>query len=126
LWESPDRKILTPPLLQSMLEERECIVLQLDERSEVLGPFYRQFQETVRGIAKSGFEGMKHQKTLVKHYKHEIDVYQKNGGDRYMGYFSAVARKAAAVKREAEVQKTSGQATDRTAPEVQDNEADTK
>ncbi|MFZ1730161.1 MAG: methyltransferase domain-containing protein [Bacteroidota bacterium] len=102
VWESPERKILTPPLIQSMLEERDFEVLQLDDRSDVLGPFYRQFQETVRGIAKSGFEGMKHQKTLVKHYKHEIDVYHKNGGDRYMGYFSAVARRAAAVQNEEE------------------------
>jgi SAM-dependent methyltransferase len=109
LWESPERKILTPPLVREMLVERGCEVLQLDDRSEVLGPFYRQFQETVRGIAKGGFVGMKHQKGLVKHYKHEIDVYQKNGGDRYMGYFSAVARRSGAVNGEEQDQKGSAQ-----------------
>jgi SAM-dependent methyltransferase len=93
VWESPDHKIPTPPQVRALLEERGLEVLQLDDRSSVLDPFYRQFHDTVRGIAKGGFEGMKHQKGLVKHYKHEIDVYRKHGGDRYMGYFSAVGRR---------------------------------
>lgn len=93
VWESPDHRILTPPQIRTLFEDRGLEVLQLDDRSGVLDTFYRQFQETVRGIAKGGFEGMKHQKSLVKHYKHEIDVYRKNGGERYMGYFGAVCRK---------------------------------
>jgi SAM-dependent methyltransferase len=93
VWESPDFKILTPPQLRALFEERGLEVLQLEDRSSVLDAFYRQFHDTVRSIAKGGFEGMKHQKGLVKHYKHEIDVYRKNGGERYMGYFSAVCRK---------------------------------
>ncbi len=99
VWESPDYKIPTPPMIRELLEQRGCEVLQLDDRSSVLDPFYKQFQETVRGIARGGFEGMKHQKSLVKHYKHEIDVYRKHGGDRYMGYFSAVARKGKGDRR---------------------------
>ncbi len=93
VWESPDHKILTPPDVRALAEARGCTVYQLQEESAVLGPFYRQFQETVRGITKNRFEGMKHQKALVKHYKHEIDVFHRHGGDRYMGYFSLVARK---------------------------------
>ncbi|MDX9758563.1 MAG: methyltransferase domain-containing protein [Bacteroidota bacterium] len=92
VWESPDHKVLTPPAVRALLEERGVEVLALEDRSDVLDPFYRQFHDTVRGIAKSRFEGMKHQKALVKHYKHEIDVYRKHGGARYMGYFGMVGR----------------------------------
>ncbi|MBR9978924.1 MAG: methyltransferase domain-containing protein [Bacteroidetes bacterium] len=94
VWESPDHKILTPPQLRQLLEERGMEILHFEDRSRVLDSFYRQFEDTVRDIAHGGFEGMKHRKSLIKHYKHEIDVYRKHGGDRYMGYFSMVARKS--------------------------------
>jgi len=93
VWESPDHKLLTHEGLRKLLEERGLEIINLEDRSEVLDGFYRQFSGTVKGIAKSGFEGMKHVKGLVKHYKHEIDVYRKHGGKRYMGYMSAVTRR---------------------------------
>lgn len=93
LWESPDHKMHTRAGLQQMLEERDLQIINLEDRSDVLGAFYRQFNSTVKGIAKGGFEGLKHMKGLVKHYKHEIDVYHKHGGDRFMGYMSAVSRR---------------------------------
>lgn len=93
VWEGPDHKVLTPPAVRALLEERGIEVLALEDHSEVLDHFYRQFHDTVRGIAKSRFEGMKHQKALVKHYKHEIDVYRKHGGARYMGYFAMVGKR---------------------------------
>lgn len=93
VWESPDHKLLTHEGLRQLLEERGLEIINLEDRSEVLDGFYRQFSGTVKGIAKSGFEGMKHVKGLVKHYKHEIDVYRKHGGKRYMGYMSAVTRR---------------------------------
>ena len=93
VWESPDFKIPTPQTVRTLLEERGLEVLQLEDRSTALDPFYHQFHETVRGIAKGGLEGMKHQKAIVKHYKHEIDVYNKHGGDRFLCYFSAICRR---------------------------------
>ncbi len=93
LWESPDHRLHTREGLQKLLEDRDLDIITLENRSDVLGPFYNQFNSTVRGIAKGGFEGLKHMKGLVKHYKHEIDVYHKQGGKRYMGYMSAVSRR---------------------------------
>lgn len=93
VWESPDHKLLTREGLREMLEERGLEIINLEDRSDVLEGFYRQFTGRVKGITKSGFEGMKHVKGLVKHYKHEIDVYRKHGGKRYMGYMSVVTRR---------------------------------
>jgi SAM-dependent methyltransferase len=95
VWESREHKLLTREALRTLLEERGLEIITLEDRSDVLEGFYHQFTGTVKGIAKGGFEGMKHLKGLVKHYKHEIDVYRKHGGDRYMGYMSAVARRIA-------------------------------
>ncbi len=93
LWESPDHKLHTREGLQQLLEGHGLQIINIEDRSDVLGGFYRQFNSTVKGIAKGGFEGLKHMKGLVKHYKHEIDVYNKHGGDRFMGYMSAVSRR---------------------------------
>lgn len=93
VWEGPDHKLLTPADVRSLLEERGLEVLALENWSDVLGPFYDQFSGKVKDMAKGGFEGLKHLKGLVKHYKHEIDVYTKHRGDEYMGYLAAVCRK---------------------------------
>ena len=78
----------------SLLTERGFDVRDITNRSYVLASFYAQFREAAQSIARGKFEGMKHQKSLVKHYKHEIDVYHKHGGDRYMGYVSIAAIKS--------------------------------
>ncbi|MDT8323844.1 MAG: methyltransferase domain-containing protein [Bacteroidota bacterium] len=93
LWESPDHKMHSREGLRQLLEERGLEIINLEDRSDVLGAFYQQFNSTVKGIAKGGFEGLKHMKGLVKHYKHEIDVYHKHGGRKFMGYMSAVSRR---------------------------------
>jgi len=92
VWEGPDHKLLTPAEVRTLLEERGLEVLALENWSDALGPFYEQFRGTVKDMAKGGFEGLKHLKGLVKHYKHEIDVYSKHRGYEYMGYLGAVAR----------------------------------
>jgi len=93
LWESPDHHLHTRGGIRTLLEDRGLEVILIENRSHVLGPFYRQFDSTVKGIAKGGFEGLKHMKGLVKHYKHEIDVYHKQGGKKHMGYLIAVSRR---------------------------------
>jgi SAM-dependent methyltransferase len=93
LWESPDHHLHTRGGIRTVLEERGLDVVLIENRSHVLGPFYRQYDSTVKGIAKSGFDGLKHMKGLVKHYKHEIDVYNRQGGKKHMGYLIAVSRR---------------------------------
>jgi SAM-dependent methyltransferase len=91
VWEDRDHKILTMEALSAQIANRGFTIRRISDHSNVLGPFYRQFRDTAHGIARTGFEGMKHLKTLVKHYKHEIDVYHKHGGNRYMGYVTVEA-----------------------------------
>jgi SAM-dependent methyltransferase len=91
VWESPDHKIMTIDAICTLLTERGFEVKDITDRSNVLNSFYEQFREAAQSLVRGKFEGMKHQKTLIKHYKHEIDVYHKHGGDRYMGYVSIAA-----------------------------------
>lgn len=93
VWESANQKIATKQDILDLMDAFGLDLIMLEDRSSVLSPFYEQFTGEVKGIVKAGFEGMKHQKTLVKHYKHEIDVYLKHGGRKWMGYFVAVAKK---------------------------------
>ncbi len=93
VWEARDHKLLHREALLRLLEERGLRVVHVDDRSRALDAFYRQFQDAAYSLAKGGFEGMKHMKHLVKHYKHEIDVYRKHGGDRFMGYLAVLAKR---------------------------------
>jgi SAM-dependent methyltransferase len=92
VWESREHKIMLFEETVTLFAERGFDVIAAEDHSRVLGSFYAQFRDAAQTIAKGKFEGMKHLKTLVKHYKHEIDVYHKHGGKRYMGYMSIAAR----------------------------------
>jgi SAM-dependent methyltransferase len=100
VWESERQKVPTKNELESLLAETGYSEISVSDSSRELAAFYAQFREEVKSIAKNQFEGMKHKKTLVKHYKHEIDVYLKNGGDKWMGYFLAMAKKPLSVNSE--------------------------
>ena len=90
VWESPDHKLYRREELEQQLVSHGLRPVLFTDASKRLEPFYAQFSGTVKDITRSEFEGLKHMKSLVKHYKHEIDVYLKNGGDRWMGYCTAV------------------------------------
>ena len=64
---------------------------EFNDRSRELRAFYLQFKDDAKSITQSGFEGIKHLKSVVKKYKHEIDVYTKLGGDEHLGYFMLTA-----------------------------------
>lgn len=91
VWESTRRRVPALDEIPALLQDADMTQQILKDESRVLAPFYRQFSGDVRQIAGSAFKDMKHLKSQVKQYKHEIDVYLKLGGDRYMGYFSALA-----------------------------------
>ncbi len=93
VWESRSHKILHRDALVALIESAGITGLRIEDASKRLAAFYKQFGEEVRSIVSGGFEGMKHHKSLVKHYKHEIDVYSRNGGSRWMGYLLVAGRK---------------------------------
>jgi len=97
VWETKDHTVLTTEAILAFFKERGFEILHSQLRSDVLKSFYAQFHDSVRAIAKDGFQGFKHMKTLVKHYKHEIDVYSKHGGDKHMGYLVLVSKRTADV-----------------------------
>jgi SAM-dependent methyltransferase len=94
VWEDRSHKILHRDALTAAVESAGITDLRVVDASKKLAAFYKQFGEEVRTIVSGGFEGMKHHKSLVKHYKHEIDVYARNGGSRWMGYLLVAGRKA--------------------------------
>jgi SAM-dependent methyltransferase len=93
-WDSREHHTMTEDELCDLIAEAGFAVTSFTDSSKRLDSFYAQFSEQVRDIAAGGFEGMKHRKSLVKQYKHEIDVYRKNGGNAYMGYCGIVATAA--------------------------------
>jgi len=80
---------------QGLIEESGLILEDTRDDSSALDRFYTQFTAEIKSIAHSRFEGMKHYKSLVKQYKHEIDTYFKNGGNKYMGHLTIRAIKPA-------------------------------
>ncbi|MCZ7558340.1 MAG: class I SAM-dependent methyltransferase [Bacteroidia bacterium] len=94
VWESREHKILHFDETVALFRDRGFDIIATVDQSRVLGGFYAQFRDAAQSIAREKFEGLKHLKALVKHYKHEIDVYHKHGGKRYMGYMSIVAKHA--------------------------------
>ena len=90
VWEAEERRIFTEHQLGHLFEAAELELAFFEIRRNALDSFYQQFTSEIKSITKADFEGMKHQKSLVKHYKHEIDVYLKHGGEKYMGYFTAM------------------------------------
>ncbi len=94
VWEAEERRIFTEHQLGDLFEEAELELAFFEIRRNALNSFYEQFTTEIKSITKADFEGMKHQKSLVKHYKHEIDVYLKHGGEKYMGYFTAMVTAA--------------------------------
>jgi len=91
VWDSAGHKTTDREGIRALVEEAGFTVTRFMDMSKRLDSFYSQFSEQVRDIAAGGFEGMKHRKSLVKQYKHEIDVYRKNGGSAFMGYCGIVA-----------------------------------
>jgi SAM-dependent methyltransferase len=92
VWETERRKVQQLSDFPLLFSGTGLEVLYTEDASSWLGGFYAQFGGTVRGIVHDGFEGMKHHRALVKHYKHEIDIYLRHGGARYMGYAVLAAR----------------------------------
>jgi SAM-dependent methyltransferase len=95
VWGSIEYQVPTREELRAMLDAAGFEVRAFMDASKELEPFYRQFSGDAHSIVSGGFEGLKHMKSLVKHYKHEIDVYLKLGGRKYMGYAAVIA-----IKRE--------------------------
>lgn len=93
VWESPEHRIPTEEEYRELLEDADFTVDAIGDAGNVLGSFYDQFTGGVEEFVRSSFEGVKHRKALIKHYKHEIDVYRRQGGDKYMGYLAARAIK---------------------------------
>ncbi len=93
VWESREYSVLSVGELLELTAETGFTDTSIHDATEHLEPFYTQFTGDVRKIAGAGFEGFKQHKALVKHYKHEIDVYLKQGGRRWMGYFGVIGRK---------------------------------
>ncbi len=91
VWESPDHKIMTVDAITTLIIERGYELINVTDRSQVLGSFYAQFRDAAQNLVRGRFEGMKHLKSIIRHYKHEIDIYHKHGGKRYMGYVSVAA-----------------------------------
>ena len=96
VWEAEERRVYTESQLGDLFEDAGLELAFFDIRRKALNSFSQQFTAEIKSITKTDFEGMKHQKSLVKHYKHEIDVYLKHGGEKYMGYFTAIVRAAKA------------------------------
>ncbi len=92
-WESTRNKIFQKAELEILLAECGFQVKEFSDRSRELRTFYLQFKNDAKSITQSGFEGIKHLKSVVKKYKHEIDVYTKLGGDEHLGYFLLSATK---------------------------------
>jgi SAM-dependent methyltransferase len=95
VWDAQGYKTPDKEQFIAVIEEAGFVVTEFADTSSRLESFYAQFSDQVRSIAAGGFEGMKHHKALVKQYKHEIDVYRKNGGDAFMGCGVFLARPAA-------------------------------
>jgi SAM-dependent methyltransferase len=93
VWEAPDRKVPTLEELEAQLKDRGFEIRWSRICNGVLDSYYRQFSANAHERAKKGFEGEKHMKHLIKHYKHEIDTYEKFGGRDFMGYGAVVAVK---------------------------------
>lgn len=90
VWEAEERRVFTENQLGDLFADAGLQLTYFEVRRSALNAFYQQFMTELKSITKGGFEGMKHQKSLIKHYKHEIDVYLKQGGEKYMGYFTAI------------------------------------
>jgi ubiquinone/menaquinone biosynthesis C-methylase UbiE len=93
LWESRDNHIPTEEQWKTLISQAGLSCIWTSDNSRALEKFYRQFRRDIKHMADSKFEGMKHFKSLGKQYKHEIDVYTKNGGDKYMGHVLLIAQK---------------------------------
>ncbi len=93
LWETANRKVHTLDDLGTLAASRGLEQVAQRDASTVLEAFYSQFIEDVRHKVKTHFEGEKHLKGLIRHYKHEIDMYLKFGGRDHMGYGISVYRK---------------------------------
>ena len=93
VWDSLDNKTMDGQDMMDMISAAGFVVQKFTDHSNVLEAFYAQFSEQVHDIAAGGFQGLKHRKSLVKQYKHEIDVYRKNGGKEFMGYCVVIAGK---------------------------------
>lgn len=94
VWETREYTVPTRAELADLLAECGFRIVHESDQTRVLEPFYKQFMTDVKKLAAAGFEEFKQHRALVKHYKHEIDMYFKHGGRRYMGYVVIGARAA--------------------------------
>jgi SAM-dependent methyltransferase len=93
IWETLNRKVSTMEELVAVFEARGFATERMMECSDVLASYYEQFYREVRERVRNKFMGEKHMKGLIRHYKHEIDMYLKFGGSDYMGYGVLMGRK---------------------------------
>ncbi|MAT38027.1 MAG: hypothetical protein CL946_00310 [Ectothiorhodospiraceae bacterium] len=94
VWEIDDANIMNVEAWRKMLEQGGFTEIDTGNLSKQLEPFYKQFSEDMKGLANSGYEGMKHQKALAKAFKHEMDVYLRQGGRKWMGHLLVVGSRA--------------------------------
>ena len=102
VWSGKEYQVPDAQALSLMLLESGFVDINIEDVSRELTGFYSQFTEDVRKLAKSDDEIQKQHKALVKHYKHEIDVYMKLGGKKHMGYAACKAVKSTSVQEEAQ------------------------
>jgi SAM-dependent methyltransferase len=92
-WEGLRNRVFTRTGLEELLNRCAFHLQTAEDRSGELRSFYLQFKDEAKAMTQGGFEGRKHLKSLIKRYKHEIDVYTKLGGHKVMGYILLTAAK---------------------------------
>ena len=97
VWESPTQRIPTRDGLEKLFESFSMEILSFEQANDALTSFYKQFDSEVKDISRRKFDGFKHQKNLIRHYKHEIDVFSKHGGSKFMGYALVRAKRSGVV-----------------------------
>jgi SAM-dependent methyltransferase len=93
-WDAASFRTLSREAFRREIEEAGFAVERAEDHRGALDGFYRQFGDEVHTRARDGSDDTAQLRALVRRYKHEIDVYLRQGGKAYMGFASVVGGKS--------------------------------
>ncbi len=93
VWETRQFQIPTLDGWHSIMSEKDFQIVWSEDISDVLGLFYQQFGDDISKMSEDDFAHIKKYKSLLIHYRHEMNVYLKQQGHKWMGYLILVAER---------------------------------
>ncbi len=93
VWETVERPIHTLEEAVDIVRGSGLVLRTVADETHALAAFYSRHITAVRDVRKNPEYSSGEMKKILSKYKHEVDVYTRHKGNKWMGYGAIVAEK---------------------------------